>query len=204
MKKYKEFLKSIGIVLITQGIMYFIIKLFINNYNTLNSAFDFPLIKYFVYFYDTWYPFILFSSFIVYKSNKDIYYKLIFTLIISTIMAHITFIVYPTIIERPNIEVHSLTDFILDITYKSDTPAVNCLPSVHCLYCFILMFYIFKSKAKYKIPIIIYLILIVLSTVFIHQHIVEDIILSFIYTIISITLVHIFYNKLKKILNFLF
>ncbi len=206
MKKYKEFLKSIIIVLATQGIIYFLIKLFINDYHLINSIINIPLIKPFVYFYDSWYPFVFLISFLIYINNKDIYYKLIFTLIISSLMAYITFIIYPTMITRPNIEVHNLTDLILNITYKTDTPPVNCLPSLHCLYCFILIFYTYISniKNKYKIPIIIYFILIILSTIFIHQHILEDILLALIYMIISTILVYIFNDKLKKILKFIF
>ena len=207
MKKYKDFFKSITIVLITQAIIYFLIKLIISNYITINSVLTIPLIKWFVYFYDSWYPFIFFASFIIYKHNKENYYKLIFTLIIASLLAHITFIVFPTMVERPDINISSFTDLILYITYKSDTPAVNCLPSVHCLYCFIIIFYILIIKSinlKYKVPIILYLILIILSTLFIQQHIVEDVILSFIYTIISIILVYIFYGSIRKTLNFLF
>ena len=204
MKKYREFLKSILIVLIIQSAMYYLIKLVINDYNTISSIINFPLVNYFVYFYDSWYPFVFIISFVIYINNKELYYKLIFSLIISSLMAHITFIIYPTILVRPNIEINSLTNYILDFTYKTDNPPVNCLPSVHCIFCFVLMYYTYLSNFKYKYPTIIYFFLIVLSTLFIHQHIIEDVILSLIYSIISIILVKLFYDKLKKILNFIF
>ena len=204
MKKYREFLKSILIVLIIQSAMYYLIKLVINDYNTISSIISFPLVNYFVYFYDSWYPFVFIISFVIYINNKELYYKLIFSLIISSLMAHITFIIYPTILVRPNIEINSLTNYILDFTYKTDNPPVNCLPSVHCIFCFVLMYYTYLSNFKYKYPTIIYFFLIVLSTLFIHQHIIEDVILSLIYSIISIILVKLFYDKLKKILNFIF
>ena len=207
MKKYKSFIKSICIVLIIQAFGYFIIKNFIHDYHLLNSFLNTPLIKGFVVIYDSWYPFVFASSLIVFIHDKDNYKKLIFTLIIASIMAHITFLIYPTIINRPNIEVKNIIDFILDITYKADSPAVNCLPSVHCLYCFIISFYITSSKnlkSKYKILINVYLLLIVLSTLFTKQHIIEDVILALIYTIIVIPIVFKTNDKLKKILNFIF
>ncbi len=207
MKKYKDFFKSIAIVLITQAVMYFLIKSFISNYNTLKSIMTFPFIKSFVYFYDSWYPFVFLTSFIIYKHDKEAYYKLIFTIIISTIMAHITFIIYPSEVLRPSIEVHNITDFILDFTYKTDTPAVNCLPSVHCLYCFNLIFYIIKCnnlKNKFKLPIVTYLILIILSTLFIYQHVIEDVVLALIYSVITIVITHKFNDKLKDLLKFIF
>ena len=79
------------------------------------------------------------------KDQKNFKY-LIVTMLIAAFLSHITFIIYPTMINRPNIEVKNIIDYILDLTYKSDTPAVNCLPSRHCVYCFIMMYYILKNK----------------------------------------------------------
>jgi len=207
MKKYKEFIKSIAIVMGTQAIIYFLVKSFITNYNVMNSIMNIPLIKGFVYFYDSWYPVVLLTAFIIYKHDKNSYYNLTFTMILGAFLSHITFIIYPTMVLRPSIEVNTLTDFILDFTYKTDTPAVNCLPSVHCLYCFILSYYTLRSKNlnfTYKIFIIIYHTLIILSTLFIWQHIIEDTILAFIYAAIAITIVSIFKEKIKKVLGFIF
>jgi len=207
MKKYKEFFKSIIIVMGTQALVYFLLKYFIVDYNIMKSIMNFPFIKWFVYFYDTWYPFVFFTAFIIYKHDKEVYYSLIFTMIISAFMSHITFLIYPTMVVRPEIIVNNLTDFILYITYTSDTPAVNCLPSVHCLFCFILSYYVLKAnnlKLKFKFLIVTYFILIVLSTLFIWQHVIEDAILALIYAIISILLVKALKPKLKKVLKFIF
>lgn len=207
MKKYKAFIKSIVIVMFTQAFIYFILKNFNTEYNVMKTFLCVPLIKWFVYIYDFWYPFILFSAFIIFINDKKSYSKLIFTMIICAFLAHLTFLIYPTMVVRPDIHVKNFTDFVLDFTYKTDTPSVNCLPSVHCLYCFIMCFYIFMCnnlKKRYKIIMITFHILIVLSTVFIKQHIIEDIILSFIYVLIVIPFIYIFEEKLKKYLKFLF
>ncbi len=207
MKKYSSFIKSISIVLLVQATIYFVIKFFMNNFNVINSFINIPYIKYFVYFYDSWYPFIILNSFIIYKHDIDNYKKLIFTMISGAFLSHITFLIYPTMIIRENINVKTLTDLLVFITYKTDTPAVNCLPSLHCLFCFISMYYTFisnKIKNKYKFLIIIYLMLIILSTVFIRQHIIEDVILSLIYTVIVIFIVKKFNKFFNKYLKFLF
>ena len=205
MKKYEKFIISIAIVMITQATVYFCIKSFQTHFNVITSFIQVPVIKYFVYFYDSWYPFILFTSFIVFKHDKEAYFKLAITLMLSAFIAHITFLIYPTMVIRPeNFKVETLTDWALYITYKTDTPAVNCLPSVHCLYCFIVSYYVIVShnlKAKYKIMISIYSLLIILSTVFIAQHIVEDIILSLIYTILIIPFVYLLVKIFKKLLK---
>ena len=126
---------------------------------------------------------------------------LIATMVISTIMAHITFIIYPSMVLRPDINVTGLTSWILDFTYKTDTPAINCLPSMHCIYCFVTSYYIIKCKnmnIKKRIPIVIFSALIVLSTLFVKQHILEDVILAFIYVTIAVIVVHLLRNKITK------
>lgn len=207
-KKYKEFIKSTLIILVLEAFLYFIIKNFINSYNTVSSlGFEFPLIKEFVYIYNSWYPFIFLASFIIYIKNKELYKKFILTMIIGILLSDLTFLIYPTIIVRPDIEIKGFTDLILYLTYYFDTPAVNCVPSVHCLFCFISIYYVTfykKIKTKIKVPIITYLILIILSTLFIKQHLLIDVVVASIYTIISILLTNILYKKVKRALNFLF
>lgn len=207
MKKYGSFIKSISIVLLVQATIYFVIKSFMNDFNIITSFVNIPYVKYFVYFYDSWYPFIILNAFIIYKYDINNYKKLIFTMILGSFLSHITFLIYPTMIIRPDINVKTLTDLLVFITYQTDTPAVNCLPSLHCLFCFILMYYTFKTcklKNKHKWLIIAYLILIVLSTVFIKQHIIEDVIFSLIYAVIVIFIVKIINKLFDKYLKFLF
>ena len=204
MKKYYDYLKLIIFTMGSQALIYFIIKNFISDYNIINSFVNVPLIKPFVLVYDSWYPFIVMNTFLIYRSDKKIFNYLIVTMLGGAILSQITFVAYPTVVLRPNIEVKNAIDWLLDFTYKSDTPAVNCLPSMHCVYCFVTSYYILKCsnlKKRVKTPIIIFAILIVLSTVFIKQHIIEDVILAFIYTSIVITLVHFNKNNIDKLFN---
>ncbi len=200
MKKYKDFLILIIFTMGSQALIYFLIKYFIHDYHTINSIVNIPLIKSFIYFYDSWYPFIIICAFLIYRHNKKLFYAYIPSLLIAAVLAQITFVIYPSIIIRPTIEVKSFTDWLLDFTYKTDTPAINCLPSMHCIYCFITSFYIIKSNINKKYLFIIYLILIILSTLFVHQHILEDVLLALLYSIIAISIVYL--NK-EKLLNFI-
>lgn len=205
MKKYKNYLILVIFTMGIQALMYFSIKSIITNYNMINSVIkSVPLIKHFVLFYDLWYPFIIINTFIVYKYDKKLFNFLIVTMLIGAFMSHVTFIIYPTMLERPTIEVKNIIDWILDFTYKTDTPAVNCLPSMHCVYCFITSYYILKIEnmnPKIKLSIVTFSILIVLSTIFIKQHIVEDVILALIYTIVAIIIVNCNKNLINKIFN---
>ena len=201
MKKYKNYLILIILTMGLQALFYYLIKNIVTNYNVINSIIDVPLIKPFVIFYDSWYPVIIICSFLLYKYDKENFKYVICVMLISQFMSQITFIIYPTLINRPTIEVKNIFDLILDITYKSDTPAVNCLPSMHCIYCFIMIYYLLKVKNnKYLKLLPVYLLLIVLSTLFIKQHIIEDVILSLIYTIMAIIIV----KHSKPLINKLF
>ena len=206
--KNKEFIKSISIVLITEAFLYFIIKNFVNQYNLVNDfGITFPLIKEFVYIYNSWYPFVFFTSYLIYIKDKEDYKKFVYVMVIGILLSHLTFLLYPSMVIRPEIKVNNFTDLVLFLTYYFDTPAINCIPSVHCLLCYISIYYIIINKKialQIKIPIVIYYILIILSTLFIKQHLLIDAIIALIYTCIGITVVKLFYPKIKKILKFIF
>ena len=205
MKKYEKYLITIIITMGSQALIYFLIKSFISDYNIINSFIDIPLVKPFVYFYDSWYPFIILSTFVIYKYDKVNYKYLIASMILSTFMAHVTFLIYPSMVIRPTIEVNNLTDWLLDFTYKTDTPAVNCLPSVHAIYCFATSYFILKSKEiknNKKVIFGLFSFLIVLSTVFIKQHVIEDVFLSLVYTIIVLLIVYFNKRHINKLSSY--
>ena len=204
MKKYSNFIILIIFTLGTQALMYYSIKNVVSDYHIINSMVEVPLIKEFVYFYDIWYPFIILNAFLIFKNNTKAFYFLIATMLLTAFLAQVTFIVFPSMIIRPDIEVNSITSYLLDLTYKSDTPAVNCLPSMHCIYCFIVSYYLLvhtKINNKYKILLTAISFLIVLSTVFIKQHIIEDVLLSITYTTISTIIVYFSEEVIVKLLN---
>ena len=200
MKKYKDFLLLIIFTMGSQAVIYFLINLFIHNFNLLTSMIEVPLIKPFIFIYDSWYPFIFIVALIIYKYNRKTFYLMILVMLITALLAQITFVIYPSILERPTIEVNNVADWLLDFTYKCDTPAINCLPSMHCMYCFIIIYFINGCKKidiKKRIAIIGYSFIIILSTLFTKQHILEDAILAFIYTIPTILLVR--FNRYRII-----
>ncbi len=204
-KTNKSYIKSIVLVLFVQAFLYYIINIIILNHHYLDSIFSIPLIKNFIYIYHSWYPLVIITSYFIYKNDKDLYKKLIFTFIISFIMAQLTFIFYPSAVIRPQIEVKTITDYVIYLTYKFDNPT-NCLPSVHALVCYIMIYYLNKSNIKVlaKILLTTYFILIILSTIFTKQHLPIDLLFAIIYAIIAIILVKIFYLKLKETLKKLF
>lgn len=205
LKENYSYIKSIIITLLLQALIYFTLNIILKNHIILKTSFNIPLIKWMIFIYNSWYPLIFYISYLIYKDNNNLYKKLIFTMILGFLMSHITFIIYPSSIVRNDILVNNFIDFIIYVTYKFDNP-VNCLPSIHALVCYILIYYTLKSNLSLKRKIIlnIYLFLIILSTLFVHQHIPMDLLLALLYSIISIITIKKLYPKLKETLKFLF
>lgn len=202
-KENKEFLISILYSLVIPAILYFTLKLFQTNYHAISASIDnaIPFIPQFIYLYILFFPFVVITLYVVFINDKAKYYYGIKGIILGLIITEIGFLVYPTIIYRPvvnNIDV--LTSMLVNITYLIDSPAINCFPSIHCLLCFQVMFMVLlchNLKLKYKIIIFVLSSLIILSTVFIKQHYVYDIIGAFIVFVISNLIVFTFKNAFK-------
>lgn len=205
LKENYSYIKSIIITLLLQALIYFTLNIILKNHIILKTSFNIPLIKWMIFIYNSWYPLVFYISYLIYKDNTNLYKKLIFTMILGFLMSHITFIIYPSSIIRNDIMVNNFIDFVIYVTYKFDNP-INCLPSIHALVCYILIYYTLKSNLSLKRKIIlnIYLFLIILSTLFVHQHIPIDLLLALIYSLISIITIKKLYPKLKETLKFLF
>lgn len=205
LKENYSYIKSIIITLLLQALIYFTLNIILKNHIILKTSFNIPLIKWMIFIYNSWYPLVFYISYLIYKDNTNLYKKLIFTMILGFLMSHITFIIYPSSIIRNDILVNNFIDFVIYVTYKFDNP-INCLPSIHALVCYILIYYTLKSNLSLKRKIIlnIYLFLIILSTLFVHQHIPIDLLLALIYSLISIITIKKLYPKLKETLKFLF
>ena len=96
---------------------------------------------------------------------------------------------------------NNISTFLVNIIYKLDNPPINLLPSMHCSFCFLFIFSTLLNKnieKKYRIIILILSILIILSTLFIKQHLLIDILASFI--ISSLTFILVKHTKLNQVL----
>ena len=81
MKKYFKYLIIITILLILQALTYFVTKQLIHEYHIMKSFIDVPLIKPFIYAYNSWYPFLVISTFLVFKYENKLFRPLIYTII---------------------------------------------------------------------------------------------------------------------------
>ena len=204
-KTNKDFLISISYSLVLPAILYFILKLFQSNYHIISANIDniIPFIPYFIYLYILFFPFIVIVLYIIFVNDKKRYYQGITAIMLGLIITDIIFLIYPTIIYRPEINssIDFLTKALINITYYFDTPAINCFPSIHCLLCFQVSLMILLCKnanIKNKIITIIISFLIITSTVFIKQHYFYDIIGAFIIFIISNVIISKITTKFMK------
>lgn len=184
MKNYLKENKNRIIILfgafIFQSLIYFITKLFQNNPVYLNNAIDdrIPFIPSFVIFYVIWYLFLILIPLLILKYNKKVFDKYIVVSILYAILEGIIFILFPTTMNRQPLVVTDISTWVVDIIYKVDTPVCNLFPSAHCAFSILFIISILdvkEVKKEYKILIIISSLLIILSTLFIKQHVVIDV-----------------------------
>ena len=72
------------------------------------------------------------------REGKEFCFRFSKADVIAKALCLIVFIAYPTIMERPHLEVSGVFSWILNIIYNADRP-VNCLPSIHVLASWIAM-----------------------------------------------------------------
>lgn len=186
----KLFLFILGLV-IFEAFIFFLTKPFIQNPYVLGSSLDdkMPFIPQFVWIYIFWYTMLFWVPYYIFAKNKDSFYKYAVTFVITTLIAGVIFVSFPNTVVRANIIDNNTACKAVKLIYTLDDPGINCLPSIHCLYSFLFIFGILDTKSNspkwMKILIITLSILVVLSTLFIKQHVLYDAIAAFIIGIIT-------------------
>ncbi len=209
-KENKKFIFTITLLMGVQALFYWLLKFFQTNPTYISFYLDekIPFLGRFVYIYNIFYPFCLIAFYFLYKKDEVTYYKGIISGIIGFLICDIIFLTMPTIMYRPVIpDIDPITNLVLDITFLYDNPPLNCFPSIHCLFCFQVIFsYIISNyKLKIKIPVIIIALLIIISTLFVKQHFIFDVISALLICLITNFITELFnlytYFKKKDILK---
>ncbi len=212
MKKYfkniknKEFIISIMCMLGIQSLSYVCLKFLQADFKTIDCSIDnkIPFIPQVIILYNLFYPMVFLAFYSIFNHDKGTYYKGIIAGIIGFMIADIIFILYPTIIIRPDVtsmDIDPINKFIISMTYKIDSPAINCLPSIHCLFCFQAIISLLMCK-KYnnisRVVMIIILSLIIVTTLLVKQHYFLDVIASLIVSILATLISSMIYKKVKR------
>ena len=140
-----------------------------------------PLISWFVYFYYLTFPLGIITFFYLAFKDKKLLYTVFLTLCISFAISGIIYLFAQTEFVKPDFTPVTFTDKLVVWTWGS-VNAINCFPSQHCFMAFAVMIACFTCKKMnvfFRIIASGLSVMIILSTVFIRQHYLLDIIASF-------------------------
>jgi membrane-associated phospholipid phosphatase len=138
-----------------------------------------PFLSAFVIPYVIWYPFMLFIFVFLCFNQREIYYRVLVSLSIGMLISYSIYYFFQTTVPRPEIVGNGLLLNLVRLVYNTDNP-FNCFPSIHVLSSFIIIKGISKSNVTKVFKYITYFIaiLIILSTQFIKQHVIMDMIFA--------------------------
>ncbi|NQX70906.1 phosphatase PAP2 family protein [Paenibacillus alba] len=137
-----------------------------------------PFIKGFIVPYLLWYGFLLVGFlYLAYKDRRR-YFFTILEFVVGLLLCYGVYAIYQTTIPRPEL---TATDWLLRMVewvYRTDQP-FNCFPSTHVLTSYLMMRAYLRSKSirvGYKIAISSMSVLIIISTLFVKQHVLLDLV----------------------------
>lgn len=201
--KNKKIIGLIILLIVYQTFMYFIAKVTPIEVNLVGNYIDskIPFVPQFIYAYISWYLMLFIVPYIFFKYNpKSFNNYYVITFICITIVAFIYFL-YPTTMNRADIVPSNISELLVNIIYKIDTPVLNCFPSMHCLISFIFIYITLSETTlnnKVKFIIVIWAALVILSTLFVKQHVVVDMVSAFIISFVAFIMV----KKIKYLKDF--
>lgn len=181
--KYNLFyLVLAALIYLVIGILYLITPIINSNGHEIKWAIDdkIPVIKPFVIFYYLYYivPIILFWLVSFYDKKK--YYRVVISGYLCAIFSSIVFSIYQVHMVRPEINGDDIFAILIRWMHNEIDPlALNCCPSLHSvigIYTMISLIGIKKLPVWSKILSIVCGLGIILSTLFIKQHYVLDVI----------------------------
>lgn len=201
--KDKVFIYILGLLLF-QTSMYFMVKFTPAEVSLIGNSIDnkIPFISVFVYPYILWYLMLVIVPYLFYRYSEKDFNKYYITTFISVIVVSLIYVFYPTTINRAAIDATTVSGYIVKLIYTVDTPILNCFPSMHCLISFIFIYVSLNTRKMpkwLKLGIIILSILVIVSTLFIKQHVLVDVISAFAISIVIYTIVK--FSKYLKDFN---
>jgi membrane-associated phospholipid phosphatase len=131
-----------------------------------------PFVPFFSIFYFIWYPFIFITLFLILQKRSSAYYQTLVAVCFGILLANVIFLVFQTHVPRPQLE--EGWNFFLPITYRLDEP-YNGFPSIHVLTCYLMLRGSRILPASPRLAVAVLAWLIILSTLFIKQHVIADV-----------------------------
>jgi membrane-associated phospholipid phosphatase len=125
-----------------------------------------------------WYAFLGISMVYLCAVDRDTYYRTLLSYVISVLACFVTYYFFQTTVPlRPVLTEDDWLSRLVQYVYQNDQP-YNCFPSIHCFSCY-LMFKAFRESRKVapwmRASVQICAVVIILSTLFIKQHVLLDV-----------------------------
>ncbi len=173
------------------------------DHHNLTSAIDnsIPFIKEFVVVYIPiayfqW----VYGFYLAARENKTICARIFAAEICAKLLCLVCFLVIPTTMMRANVYGGDFLSRSVYLVYRLDA-ADNLFPSIHCLESYVLLrtvLWLEKAPKWYKFFTAPVSILVMMSTVFMKQHVVVDIIAAIVVVEIGILVAKIIYRRKNK------
>ncbi|WP_040208984.1 phosphatase PAP2 family protein [Neobacillus jeddahensis] len=156
-----------------------------------------PFLPIFIIPYILWYAYIF--CFLIYFCFKDtkVYIKTILMIVIGELICFAIYFFFQTTVPRPTLVGDNVIINLVELIYANDQP-FNCFPSIHVLTTFTVMLASIHIKNKHILMnLCIHIIgsFIIISTLFVKQHVIFDM-------IGSMFLVTFLYGILFELLSF--
>ena len=170
------------LLLSVQGVLYLLIQKVQGEFHDMSRPVDkkIPLIPQSVYIYAMWYPLLFFYPIYLYSLSRAVWLVYLMAIGLNVIVSLVIYALYPTSFQRPEPPDSMLSGKILRLLYVLNYKGLNCMPSMHCSQCFIILLsacFCGMSGVMPAVPAIgvgILAVMIVQSTVLTKQHVIMD------------------------------
>ena len=199
MRKLKEDLIPLSFMasIMVSNIFYKLLNNGNRNINSLVTNIDqtIPFLKVFILPYIAWYGYIAVGLIYLCMKNRKTYYISLISLNIGLLVCYIIYAIFQTTVPRPIVTDSDVLSKLVTMIYKHDNP-FNCFPSMHVTTTYIVMKGINDTENTIVTRFIFNIIgvLIIISTQFVKQHVVLDLIFAMLLCEVIFRLV----NKAEK------
>lgn len=167
------------LLLAIQGVLYIGIQYFQKDYHDMQRAIDrrIPVLPQAIFAYVLWYPLIAVYPLYLYTLSKEDYHIYMAAIIADIIISIIIYYIYPSSFERPEAPKKGLSGKIFRLIRFGNYRGLNCMPSMHCSMCFIVMLSAVSCciiAVSMKLLLCILCCMIIFSTIFTKQHVILD------------------------------
>ncbi|MFD0672537.1 phosphatase PAP2 family protein [Cohnella sp. GCM10027633] len=135
-----------------------------------------PFVKYFALPYSIWIFYIYVCLVYFFFKDPSAYYRGLLTYIVCALACYMIYSVFQTTVPRPVVTGNDPFSELMRYIYNRDQP-FNCFPSIHCFSSYMVMRILWTSSFRNKWNMILITgmsSIIIMSTMFVKQHVIMD------------------------------